>query len=251
MEETKRCPYCGEEILATAKKCRYCGEWLDKEPAEKGTYSSDDVPKQNGNPYLKDNERKGNGLIILILSISIAIVIAIGGFIFLSKQMKKVNDAEKVTDSIVNKSVTNSSDAIHNADYTNLLDHVTYTRYYNNRFGFTVSYPSCFEKGEEPENGDGCNFTLGKDIKLTVSGIWWQDMTLASGLDGIDIHKVAYYRHKGNWIAVSDYMPNGDIFYKKVVLRNDTLMTAMLTFPAEYKDQFDPIIKQIFNNFPN
>ncbi len=28
-EDTKRCPYCGEEILATAKKCKHCGEWLD------------------------------------------------------------------------------------------------------------------------------------------------------------------------------------------------------------------------------
>ena len=28
MEQTKRCPYCGEEIMATAKKCRHCGEWL-------------------------------------------------------------------------------------------------------------------------------------------------------------------------------------------------------------------------------
>lgn len=27
---TKRCPYCGEEILAVAKKCRYCGEWLEQ-----------------------------------------------------------------------------------------------------------------------------------------------------------------------------------------------------------------------------
>ena len=29
MEETKRCPYCGEEILAIAKKCKHCGECLD------------------------------------------------------------------------------------------------------------------------------------------------------------------------------------------------------------------------------
>lgn len=28
--ERRKCPYCGEEIAATAKKYRFCGEWLEK-----------------------------------------------------------------------------------------------------------------------------------------------------------------------------------------------------------------------------
>lgn len=39
----KRCPYCGEKILAVAKKCRYCGEWLD----------TNDMP---GNPQQTESE---------------------------------------------------------------------------------------------------------------------------------------------------------------------------------------------------
>ena len=31
--DRKNCPYCGEEIVATAKKCRFCGEWLEIEEA--------------------------------------------------------------------------------------------------------------------------------------------------------------------------------------------------------------------------
>ena len=33
--ETKRCPYCGEEILAVAKKCKFCKEWIEEEPVTK------------------------------------------------------------------------------------------------------------------------------------------------------------------------------------------------------------------------
>lgn len=28
-KNTKDCPYCGEDVIATAKKCKHCGEILD------------------------------------------------------------------------------------------------------------------------------------------------------------------------------------------------------------------------------
>jgi len=33
-EPTKRCPFCGEVILAVARKCKHCGEFLDRAPAD-------------------------------------------------------------------------------------------------------------------------------------------------------------------------------------------------------------------------
>ena len=33
MSEYRKCPYCGEEILAKAKKCKHCREWLTDQPA--------------------------------------------------------------------------------------------------------------------------------------------------------------------------------------------------------------------------
>lgn len=43
-EETKRCPYCGEEILAVAKKCKHCGEWLDKEETKACGICGEKIP---------------------------------------------------------------------------------------------------------------------------------------------------------------------------------------------------------------
>lgn len=45
-QETTRCPYCGEEILAVAKKCKHCGEWLDEENVEEEN-TEEDSPTGN------------------------------------------------------------------------------------------------------------------------------------------------------------------------------------------------------------
>ena len=33
---TRRCPYCDEEIQASAKKCKHCGEWIDRRSPQLG-----------------------------------------------------------------------------------------------------------------------------------------------------------------------------------------------------------------------
>jgi len=54
MEDTKKCPYCGEEIKAVAKKCMHCGEWLDEEHKV--------IPEANNASYAEvpNSENKGN-----------------------------------------------------------------------------------------------------------------------------------------------------------------------------------------------
>ncbi len=42
--KTKKCPFCGEEIIFEAVKCKHCGEWLNRRPIDtQRTKSSDHI----------------------------------------------------------------------------------------------------------------------------------------------------------------------------------------------------------------
>jgi len=57
-EDTKKCPYCSEQILATAKKCKHCGEWLDESKERKGSSWNEEgsVDARSINKGLKQKE---------------------------------------------------------------------------------------------------------------------------------------------------------------------------------------------------
>ena len=47
-QETKKCPYCGEAIMATAKKCKHCGEWFDTSLSNEGAISNQNAFNTSG-----------------------------------------------------------------------------------------------------------------------------------------------------------------------------------------------------------
>ncbi len=48
MTDTKRCPYCAEEIRAEARKCRWCGSFLDPGAAARAAVSEPWVRRREG-----------------------------------------------------------------------------------------------------------------------------------------------------------------------------------------------------------
>ena len=59
-EETKKCPYCMEEVNAEAKKCKFCGEILDPVLRELEAMKKNNASGNNGPIIINNNNNNNN-----------------------------------------------------------------------------------------------------------------------------------------------------------------------------------------------
>lgn len=69
---TKPCPYCGEEIMMKAVKCKHCGEWLNQEARKKNEPVVKRETRKKPEPVAKEI---GLGCLTLVAAYSIPAII--------------------------------------------------------------------------------------------------------------------------------------------------------------------------------
>lgn len=131
---------------------------------------------------------------------------------------------------------------------------VSYARYVNERFNFSVQYPeNILMPQPPPTNLDGRTFTS-RDSRITMR-VYGQNNALSRTL--AERYQEALqeqsgtitYRNQGdNWFIISGYRA-GDVFYTKTILENNNFKTLSLVYDRDLQAEFDPIVAEISRSF--
>lgn len=126
----------------------------------------------------------------------------------------------------------------------------TYKTYHNQRFGYRIDYPADFRPQPEADNGDGRRF-LSPDGQAELSAYAGYN-ALDDGLAGDRKLARQYWQEQHATLTLDQltrtgYVLSGQvagrIFYKKTVLKNNTLTTFVWKYPAARKAAMDAVIQ--------
>ncbi|CAM3156299.1 hypothetical protein [Sporolactobacillus spathodeae] len=166
------------------------------------------------------------------------------------KDLKRASSAS--VDKELKKTEDNLSSAIKSGKQAKSDNiNTSYNKYTNNRFGFSIEYPSNFNMGEAPTNNDGRTFSDGQ-CNIIVSGSNnSMNETLNDNFSeaAVDVsNSIDYQVHKKNYYVLS-YVKGNNIVYIKTFLNRGAFAQLNITYPSSLKSKYDPIVAHLVQTF--
>jgi hypothetical protein len=129
---------------------------------------------------------------------------------------------------------------------------VSYKKYSNSRFGFSIDNPDTFITKVVPDNNDGIILASPEgDTELTVSGINNVLNETAQSLYSklLKEHSnAAYKKQEDNWLIVS-WTEGDKIYYQKSIVGAGSIDTFLIKYPIKLKDAYDSIVTHLNLSF--
>ena len=148
----------------------------------------------------------------------------------------------------------------------NLDDNENYEKYINDRFGFSIDYPTSFQSDYTPANNDGIELSddeakiivFGSHFAYTKDGnIIATDIDSIKGVFDAEIsdlkdekYPISYEKldEKNNWFVVS-YVEEEYIIYKKTILGKDFFAELSIKYPKNLQEKYKSIVERVAYSF--
>ena len=187
-------------------------------------------------------------IIICIACIIVGIAIGVGGvFLF-----QNANEAPKEDKPLVTYGVKQEADLSTTLTDQKSLDS---SLYQNNRYGFSVRYPSTWITGQPSVNGDGIVispqdgtiemsvFGYNNTMNKTVNNEFYSALTEAKDRGIPGFHMIS-----DNWYVVT-YTDGTFIYYVKGFVGKRSINTMRIKYLQSMKDQYHDVIQQLEGSF--
>jgi tetratricopeptide (TPR) repeat protein len=140
---------------------------------------------------------------------------------------------------------------LYNGQKTN-EEQTEYKCYTNERYGFSIKYPSFLIIGESPTNGDGITMhSSDSSVELTVFGsnnVFNETAALSYNKLIKENSNITYKTQQGNWYVVSGI--EGDkIFYEKYVVGDGSINAFIIKYPSSKAKEYNSTINELNSSF--
>jgi hypothetical protein len=133
---------------------------------------------------------------------------------------------------------------------------VSWKKYVNKRFGFSLSYPATLSASRTPENGAGLEFhTANKEFSLLAEG----GFLLVDDGDSLDKRwqgeldslgdTITYKKKADTWYVISGVAKDGTEYYHKLCTKAGNWAAFNITYPHAKNKQYDPWVQRIEKSF--